>query len=102
MNTMIQEKIPDLSSLCSKYHVQRLELFGSATGDAFKSGSSDLDFLVEFLPLQPGEHANAYFGLLEELRNLFQRPVDLVMIRAVKNPYFLQGIKSSRIVLYAA
>ena len=31
-----------------------------------------------------------------------QRSVDLVMISAVKNPYFLESIEQSRTLLYAA
>ncbi len=58
--------------------------------------------IVEFLPLQPGEHANAYFGLLEALQDLFNRHIDLVMPRAIKNPYFLESINKGHEVIYAA
>jgi predicted nucleotidyltransferase len=88
--------------LCVKHRVKRLELFGSAAAGTFNSASSDLDFLVEFQPLGPGEHADAYFGLLADLEDLFRRPVDLVMPRAIRNRYFLEGINRSREVLYAA
>jgi hypothetical protein len=79
-----------------------LELFGSAAGEGFKPESSDLDFLVEFQELRDNEHADIYFGLLEELRSLFQRDVDLVVFSAIKNPYLQQGIEQSRTLLYAA
>lgn len=102
MDRLIEEKRNDLIRLCAKYRVRRLELFGSALTDRFDSQTSDLDFLVEFLPLQPGEYADAYFGLLEALRELFQRNVDLVMTGAIKNPYFLESINRRRTVLYAA
>jgi len=36
------------------------------------------------------------------LMRLFGRPVDLVMIRAIRNPYFLQEIEPTRVLLYAA
>jgi len=78
-------------------------LFGSAVSkDRFDPQESDLDFLVEFLPLQEGEHADAYFGLLESLESLFGCAVDLVMASAVRNPYFLEAISGQREVLYAA
>lgn len=102
MDQLIEEKRNDLIRLCAKYRVRRLELFGSALTDRFDSQTSDLDFLVEFLPLQPGEYADAYFGLLEALRELFQRNVDLVMTGAIKNRYFLESINRGRTVLYAA
>jgi uncharacterized protein len=103
MIALIEEHRGPLLQLCWRYRVQRLEVFGSAAADkAFDPETSDLDFLVEFQPLQPGEYADAYFGLLEELEALFQRRVDLVMTRAIKNPYFLEKVNQSRTVLYAA
>jgi len=102
MIRLIEEKRDDIARLCQSYGVRRLELFGSATGEAFDSTTSDLDFLVEFRPLKSGEYADAYFGLLEGLQQLFGRPVDLVMPHAVKNPYFLEAMNQSRTLLYAA
>ena len=100
---LIKDNYESLKNLCEQYRVQRLEVFGSAlTGEAFDSESSDLDFLVEFLPLQPGEHADCYFGLLEALQDMFHCHVDLVMTRAIKNPYFLESINKCREVIYAA
>ncbi len=102
MNEMIKDKHEDLIRLCAQRHVRRLELFGSALGNDFDPQTSDLDFLVEFEELSPGQYADNYFGLLEELEQLFGCPVDLVMTSAIKNPYFLQRIHSSRVTLYAA
>ncbi len=99
----IEGKREALRDLCMKYKVRRLEIFGSAvTGEDFDSERSDLDFLVEFLPLRQGEYADTYFGLLEALEDLFNRHVDLVMTGAIKNPYFLEAIDKNRKVLYAA
>jgi len=99
----IEDKREALRELCVKYRVRRLEIFGSAvTGEDFDSERSDLDFLVEFQQLRQGQHADAYFGLLEDMEKLFNRHVDLVMPRAIKNPYFLESVNKSRKVLYAA
>jgi predicted nucleotidyltransferase len=81
---------------------QTLELFGSATQRGFDPMKSDLDFLVECLPLTEGEHARAFFGLLHDLQDLFHRKVDLVMTRAIRDPYFLRGVNETRKVVYAA
>ncbi len=100
---LIEDNREAIERLCSQHHVQRLELFGSAlTDENFNPDKSDLDFLVEFLPLKPGEHADAYFGLLEALQDMFGRHIDLVMTRAIKNPYFLESVNKSREVIYAA
>ena len=100
---LLEEKLKELNQMCGRYRVAKLELIGSAlTGDKFDSEQSDIDFLVEFQPLKEGEHADSYFGLLEALESLFRRHVDLVMVQAVKNRYFLEAINKSRKVLYAA
>jgi predicted nucleotidyltransferase len=102
MHPAIQDKLKALPGLCAKHRVKRLELFGSATTERFDPARSDVDFLVEYLAIEDGQHANAYFGLLEDLEALFGRKVDLAMTGAVTNPYFLRGIASSRTTVYAA
>ena len=98
-----QQGRAELQSLCERYRVQSLELFGSATKTKrFDNSESDLDFLVEFFPLGPGEKADAYFGLLEGLEKLFRRPIDLVVTRAIKNRFFREAIERDRTLLYAA
>jgi len=91
-----------IESLCRRFHVRRLELFGSAATGRFNPQSSDLDFLVEFDSLRAHEYADTYFGLLEELEKLFNREVDLVVSGSVKNPYLRESIQRSRTLLYAA
>jgi predicted nucleotidyltransferase len=102
MERFIADHRSEIADLCRRYSVQRLELFGSATGFAFDPRHSDADFLVEFEPLAEGEHANAYFGLRESLESLLARPIDLVMTRAIRNRYFLEAIEPTRTLLYAA
>ena len=81
------------------HHVKRLELFGSAArGETPK----DYDFLVVFEPLPPLEHGRAYFALLEELQGMLDKPVDLIEVEALKNPYFLRGIEADRMLVYGA
>jgi hypothetical protein len=92
----------ELSELCREFHVLRLELFGSALSSAFDSEQSDLDFLVEFQPLQPSDYATAFFNFKEALERLFERPVDLVVASAIRNPYFRRSVEQSKALLYAA
>jgi hypothetical protein len=103
MIRLIEDRQSDIIKLCIKYHVRYLALFGSAMADAFfDAETSDLDFLVEFQPLEQGQYADTYFGLLDALEELLRRPVDLLMVRAIKNPYFIQAINQNRELLYAA
>lgn len=74
----------------------------AATGE-FKPETSDIDFLVEFDPNhEMGPWLSEYFGLKDELEHLFGRKVDLVMIGALRNPYFIEQVNCSRTLLYAA
>jgi uncharacterized protein len=102
MVELIESKRSELRALCERYRVERLALFGSAVRDDFDSGNSDLDFCVTFQSMTPHEHADSYFGLLEELEELFARRVDLVEIEAVRNPYLRQEIEAGQETLYAA
>lgn len=102
MIALIEENCPALETLCVTYSVARLEVFGSAVDGTFDAATSDLDFLVEFKSLDPGALADAYFGLLEALQRLFGRGIDLVTIKAIRNPHFLRAVNESRQVLYAA
>jgi predicted nucleotidyltransferase len=103
MLDLIEARRAEVAVLCQGQHVRRLELFGSASRGDFDAASSDLDFLVEFIPgATAGRALDAYFGLKESLEELFGRPVDLVMSDAVTNPYVRANINRSRETVYAA
>jgi predicted nucleotidyltransferase len=101
MNGLIEQRRQQLERICRQHRVRRMELFGSAAGPGFDPSHSDLDFLVTFQELGPDQYADAYFGLLEALQALFQRPVDLVVDSAIQNPFFRQAVESTRTLVYA-
>lgn len=98
----ITEKSTELEQMCREHHVRRLDLFGSAATGEFDAQKSDLDFLVEFMDV-PGAHTfkNRY-RLSRKLESLFGRPIDLVVDRAIRNPYFRQSVEESRTPVYAS
>lgn len=102
MNAIIQKKQKELGDLCRRFRVRRLALFGSSLTTRFDKQSSDLDFLVEFQPLPSGAYADTYFGLLEALQALFERPVDLVEAGAIRNPYVKREIDSTQETVYGS
>ena len=103
MMPVLKEKHEELVELCRRFGVKRLEVFGSASGEAFDPERSDIDLLVEFQPDQDlGPWLKHYFEFEEELKKLLGRPVDLVMASAPRNPYFLDQLNHSRKLLYAA
>lgn len=98
----ISEKQPELASLCRRFRVQRLEIFGSASTGGFRPEDSDLDFLVEFDTTEQTGYADRYFGFREALERLFARPVDLVVSSAIRNPFFREAVDKTKALLYAA
>ena len=102
MHEMIATRIPQLEALCRRHRVKALWAFGSATTEDFDPARSDIDLLVEFLPGTDGGFSHPYFGLLDDLRALFGRDVDLVMTTAVRNRYFRESLERSKAPIYAA
>ena len=102
MVDLLQDKRDAIAELCARYGVARLDVFGSALGDDFRPGESDVDLLVDFGLMDGYAKAVAYFDLLDELRELLGVDVDLVMTGAVKNPYIARDIERTRQRLYAA
>jgi predicted nucleotidyltransferase len=101
MASVFDLRIPDLHQLCRRFGVARLELFGSATTDAFDPQRSDLDFLVDF-DGETSDLFSRYFGFRECLELLYGRSVDLVMVGAMANPYFIEAVDKTRQLVYAA
>lgn len=102
MIRFIEERRQQIEAACRRFGVERLELFGSASSGDFDPATSDFDFLVALEPPAGLGYADAYFGLQEDLERALGRPVDLVSLRSLRNPYFLEGISASRQLLYAA
>ena len=102
MIAAVAARAADVERLCTRFRVRRLALFGSAAAANDDTDCGDLDFLVEFQPAALDDYANAYFGLLEGLEELFEMPVDLVVRSAIQNPYFLESVDQTRAALYEA
>lgn len=92
-----------IEAFCKRWKIVEFSFFGSVLREDFHP-TSDIDVLVEF-------SSNSSWGLLdlgkmeEELSQIFNRPVDLVNKKAVKNSHNWirkQNILESAEVYYAA
>lgn len=84
MHSLIGVKRPEIAALCRRFHVRRLEVFGSAArGEDFDPARSDADFLVEFGP-DADQEFDAYAGMKQALERMLDRPVDLVERQAIE------------------
>ena len=96
----IESKIEKLNTLCVKYKVKKLFVFGSIVKGNFNTETSDIDLIVEVENLPPEQKGEIIMKLWTELELLFSRKVDLITNMNLKNPYLKKDIENSKILLY--
>jgi len=95
--TLPQKKIEDL---CLKWKVSEMSLFGSVLSKDFRP-DSDIDVLVSFKD-DAGWSLFDIVDMIDELKAIFGRKVDLVEKDSLKNPFRRRTILASNEVIYAA
>lgn len=84
MHALIEANRPAIEALCRRFHVQKLEVFGSAArGHDFDPARSDADFLVTFAPEAVRSFATL-LDLQDTLEDLLGLSVDLVERPAIE------------------
>ena len=101
MIPLIESNHHEIVTLCRKHGVKELYLFGSALRPDFADGS-DIDFLVVFDREATDNAFSQYMDCKEDLEILFERPVDLVCLHSIKNPYFKEEVDETKRIIYAA
>lgn len=84
----------------ARHGVAELALFGSAVTGGFDA-TSDVDFLVDFLPDRQDAFEN-FCALRDEFREIVKRDVDLVVKRAIRNPFLRESELSDAETVYVA
>ena len=98
VSPIIEDNRDAIAALCRKHRVRALWIFGSAVTDAFDPDTSDVDLLVD-----PGDDDHIhrrFYGLRQDLELLTGRPVDLITVHSVENPYFREELMETRKQLY--
>jgi uncharacterized protein len=90
-----------IAAFCEKWKVAEFSLFGSVLTPDFDERASDVDVLVSF---QPDAHWSLFdwVDMIDELRAIFGREVDLVDKDSVTNPYRRRSILANLEVVHAA
>jgi predicted nucleotidyltransferase len=102
MQPFLEEKREQIAELCRTHHVRRLAVFGSAVRDDFDPARSDIDFLVEFEPIDDMRYYDNKNELVDGLQDITGRRIDLIVRKWINNPYFLSAVESEQQELYAA
>jgi len=97
---LILQHIEEIKKLCIKYRVSELYVFGSILTNKFNS-DSDIDFIVSLDTLDPIEYAENYFSLKFSLEQLFNRKIDLLESKSLRNKSFKALINQDKKLVYA-
>lgn len=95
----VSEHIEKIKELCDNTGVEVLFVFGSAASDKLGT-DSDIDFLVEFDEKDPIRYSDKYFMLKSGLQSFFKRDIDLLEVRALRNPFLKFKIDQSKVLIY--
>lgn len=97
--TVLDKNKKAIQKLCANHQVKSLYAFGSVLTDNFLK-DSDIDFIVDFKPLDVTDYADNYFDFKFSLQNILNRPIDLLEEKAIKNPYFKDAVNPKRQLVY--
>jgi predicted nucleotidyltransferase len=87
----------EIASLCERYSVQHLALFGSAAHGDFDPARSDVDVTVQFRRVPDSASATHYFDLKQGLESVFGRPVDLVELDSMPDSRLKRQIERTQV-----
>lgn len=96
---VLSEHSEQIKRLCHQFDVKTLFAFGSVLTDKFNE-NSDIDLLVDIFSEDPLTYSDNYFGFKFELEKIFNRKIDLLEQRAIRNPFFKLEIDKTKVVLY--
>ena len=96
---LIDSHIKNIVSLCERYKVNKLFVFGSVLTDRFND-ESDIDLVVDFKKDEVEDYFDNYFDFKYSLQDLFGREVDLVEEQSIRNPYFRKSVDSTKQLIY--
>lgn len=100
IQTKIEIPMDKIEAFCKKWKVKEFSLFGSVLREDFRP-DSDVDVLVS-LEENAGWDLYDWVNMIEELKVIFGREVDLVSKKGLRNPFRRQNILATHEVIYAA
>lgn len=96
---LIELNMPQIIELCRLYKVKSLSVFGSILTERFND-DSDVDLLVAFNSNEIDDYVTNYFDLKDALSKLFNREVDLLEEKGLKNKFLLKNLNRTKQLIY--
>lgn len=96
----IEVPVEKIRDFCRKWRIKEFSLFGSVLREDFRP-DSDVDVLVLLEDDAPWDLFD-WVDMIEELKAILGRPVDVVEKSAIRNPFRRHNILRTRKVIYAA
>lgn len=100
IQTKIEIPMDKIIAFCQKWKIVEFAVFGSVLRDDFRP-DSDVDVLVTFIE-NAGWDLYDWVTMIDELKVIFGREVDLVSKKGLRNPFRRRNILATHEVLYAA
>ena len=96
----LKDKLPEVIQTLKTHRVKKAYAFGSVCTDKFNL-KSDIDLLIDFNTEDSFTgYAENFWELEEKLRAILNRKVDLLPTHTLRNPYFIEEIEETKILLY--
>lgn len=100
INPVVNSRLSEVKQLFKDNAIERAYIFGSVCTPAFND-KSDIDFIIAFRKnISPFEVGDNYFKVLNGLREIFDRDIDLLTEDTLSNPYLIKVINKTKITVY--
>ena len=97
----INHKVDEIKEICKNYRVNAVYVFGSVLTENF-SDQSDIDLVVDFERKDFHGSFDKFMNFKADMEDLFQRRVDLISRKTIRNEILKSEIDSSKVQIYAA
>lgn len=99
MNDIFKTKYNEIITLCEKYEVEKLYVFGSyALGNYNKN--SDIDLIVIMQNINPVKKGENLLALWDDFENLFNKKIDIITDQIINNPILFNNIEKNKKLIY--
>lgn len=100
MNLIIKSHQNEIAAFCKNNGVKRLFAFGSVVSDKFNTETSDIDLYVEVGETDPIKKGNFMLNLCVAFKKLFNRKVDLLTTKSLRNPILKEAIDETKVLIF--